>query len=284
MAKARYKRKKPRTTGRMSITPSAYWTEEGARNANEFQNEWDERIVRGRFLVCLEAAEIMRSKIRALAPEINGERYAQDLEVVVVEGAEMDEAVAVVYPQQARTLEGEQEDENTALFVSSKKRSPPYVGVLARNSPWTPGLLPTSLSSREATVVSRRVSQGEIQRITSRIMRNRSSIERQLRTSGLRGAKITQDSESSNGTEVVDDLAYSVLRLEFGIKASAHPHWRPGLKEIESSLQSLGKKFITYVQTGKESVFSIPRHGSVTAADLDAIQDFQDTIARAAGL
>lgn len=282
MAKSRFKRKKPKTTGHMGMTPVVYWTEEGARNANDFMNKWPDRVERGKELVLLEAAGIMRTKIQSFAPEIGGEKWADKLEVVLVKGSEMEHAVAVVYPQETRDLKPEEEDD-TALFVKPSARSPDYVEVLENHSPWTADLLPVALSSKEATVVARRATQGEIQRIHTRILGKRSRIERELRNSGLRDSKITQDS-SAAGTEVIDDLAFSVLRFEFGVAGPARPHWRPALKEIQSSIYDLGRKFIRYVQDGKESVFSVPEHGSVTAADLMAIQDFQSKIASAAGL
>ena len=276
--KFRYSKPKTSTNG---MTPVAYWTQDGVKNVNEFMN-FDDRMQRARELVSLEAAEIARDAIQLSAPRVDGEDYANDLKIVLVEGGEGEwtEGAAVVHHGKTRKLEGD--DPDTALYISPKTNAPAFVGVLKKYGPWPASLLPVKLDSSDARVIARRVTSSEIQKLTRRIMSKQGQIEADLKRAGLNEADLTQDNQGID-TEVQDDLAFAVLRYEFGIQQKQIKHWNPGLKEVDRRMNRLAKKMVEYVSTGREGVFSPPKHDKVSPSDLDPIQNFQSAIVKASG-
>lgn len=277
----KFKRVKPATTATMGFAPVFYWTMDGARKANEFMKVSD-REERGRELVALEAAQILRDAIQRNAPNIDGKDYAKDLEIVLVKDGEgkCTEGAAVVHPAETRSLDSE--DHDTALYISPKSNSPEYVSVLKKYGPWPAALLPVKLGRNEARVIARRVTQSEIQKLTRRIMSKRGKIETDLARAGLSDVDLTQANQGLD-TLVHRDLGFEVLRYEFGIQQKQIKHWQPGLKDVQKRMGELARKFGEYVSTGREGVFSPPSHDSVSSSDLGPIQKFQDAIVKASG-
>lgn len=283
MAKGFTRNKPRRSTGSVSLTPRIYWTEATVRDLNEMKSEWLKRLERGRELVTLEAIGIMVEAVKKLAPkEVGGvTNYAEKLEVAMVRGQD-DPMVAIILPEITRELT-EEDNEDTVVYVKTKSYSPDPAKVLERFQPWPAALLPFQPEGRGVRLVSRQVSASEIARESARILSKRASIESQLKRAGVLDAKI-QKSNRGAGTEVQEDFAFSVLRREFGIADKLEPHWRPAVKAVQGELQQLGEKLVEYVMTGKESVFSLPPHVTVSASEATAFEPFQDKIASASGL
>lgn len=280
----KFNRGKPRkTTGRMSMTPQVYLTERAVDDMNEARSEWSKRMRRGRELVLLEANGLMLAAIQRLAPEEVGgvKNYADKLKVAVVRG--QDDPVVVIFLTEAKRELTAEDNEDTVVYINTTQASPKPAKVLESYHPWPVALLPYQPSGAGVSVVSRQVSRSEVARSSARILSKRASIESELRRAGLRGAKI-EKGDRGVGTEVQDDLAFSVLRREFGIADKSEPHWRPAVKVVQGELRQLGKKLAEYVMTGKESVFSLPPHVSVAASEVTTFEPFQTKIANASGL
>jgi hypothetical protein len=280
----KFKRWKPRkTTGTASLVPVVYLTEEAVKNLNDARFHWRERFERGQELVLLEATGLMMEAVQKLAPdEVGGVKdYAKSLKVAVVSGRD-ESVVSIILPEVKRELT-EDDQEDTVVYVRAGRASPQAAKVLEAYNPWPAALLPFQPTGRGVSSVSRQVSRSEVSRASARILSKRSSIESQLRRAGVRDAEIRR-SNRGTGTEVHDDLAFSVLRREFGLADKSEPHWRPAVKLVQRSLQQLGEKLVEYVMTGKESVFSLPPHVSVSASEVTTFEPFQDKIASATGL
>lgn len=280
----KFRRLKPRrSSSHMGITPHVYFTEQAVEDLNDFRFNLKKREKRGRELAMLELAGIMVEAVQRLAPkEVGGvKEYAKKLQIAFVKGDEGD-TVAIILPEVKRELT-EEDNEDTVVYIETKDYSPKSVKVLQSYQPWPVALLPFQPSGRGVRVISRQVSRSEIARLSARILSKRASIESALKRVGVRGAKV-EEGKRAAGTEVADDLAFSVLRREFGIADKSEPHWRPAIKAVQSQLKQLGEKLVKYVMTGKESVFSLPPHVTVSASEVMAFEPFQTKIASAAGL
>ncbi len=284
MAAKKFKRLKPRkSSSHMGITPHVYFTEQAVEDLNDFQFNLDKRQKKGRELAMLELAGIMAEVVKKLAPkEVGGvKNYAKGLTVATVQGEEGN-TVAIILPEVKRELT-EEDNEDTVVLIDTKPYSPTSAKILQSFQPWPVALLPFQPSGRGVTVISRQVSRREVARLSVRILSKRASIESALKKSGVRGAKV-ETSKKAAGTEVTDDLAFSVLRREFGFADKSEPHWRPAIKAVQGQLKQLGEKLVKYVMTGKESAFSLPPHVTVSASEVMAFEPFQTKIASAAGL
>lgn len=275
-----FRRNKPKTTTKGSVSPAVYWTMRGARVAREITEKYPKRAVRGRQLVLFHACHLMRETVQRLAPEINGDNWAQGLEIVTVPDSEI---VALIHPDQSRKVAKGQGEANEILYVSPKSTSPPYVRVLRSYGPWPARLLPVSLTPRQARVISRTVSSSEVSKLERRIMAKRNRIEADLKRNSLPNVDLTQK-DKGEGTEALGDLAFQSLRFEFGINEKLVKHWRPALKAVQRSMNDLAKRYVQYIETGKESVFTVPQHGTISESELGGIDPFANTIMKSAGV
>ncbi len=276
---AQFRRNKPRTAAKVAIAPAIYWTMKGARVADEITKKWPKRVKRGRQLFLFHVCDVMRRTVQRLAPEINGDNWAQDLEIVMVKGGVdgYSEVAAVIHPGQSRDVGSGHDDDKEILYISPTSSSPPYVRTLRSYGPWPARLLPVSLSSRQARVVSRTVSASEVNKFESRIMAKRSKIEGDLKRNGLDDVDLTQR-DKGEGTEALSDLAFQILRFEFGVNEKLVQHWGPAMKAVNSSMKDLAKRYVRYIETGKESVFTVPRHGTISASELGEADAFAKKI------
>ena len=133
----------------------------------------------------------------------------------------------------------------TVMYVRPKKN---FMGkirkevlVLAKYSPWTAETLPFSPLKNEAIIVIRKVSKHEMQAITKARERDRHDWHLELTEAGVRNVNQTKKLPELK-TQVVQDLAFDALRLEFGYGGTkASPHWRPAAHEAMQHTKRLFK-------------------------------------------
>jgi hypothetical protein len=260
------------------IVPAIFLTKESVRLANELDKEIPKRIERGMQLFLLASAKILREAVAAKAPTIPSVGYyAEDLEVVLVEGVPSEEAVALLYKNKPRKLNIELDGRKTALLFIPRERSPKWVRVLGRYQPWPSYMVPTMPTSADAQVIARQITAREDQDLRDKIMNNRRRIEFELSDAGLRQSKIKTTTTPSDSVDVVDDIGYAVLRAEFGYGGPATPHWRPAMSLLAGQYRELKEAYVKFVLTGNENVFDLPSYKTVASGEVarydDAVQD-----------
>lgn len=167
----------------------------------------------------------------------------------------------------------------TVLYVKPKlaggKTMDPAAVTLWRSNPWTMDTLPYEPSKRVAQIISRRVSLKDAEKIEAMRMAERPRIEAELRTHGIesfRRNKVLLDQR------VTVDLAYEVLRREFGLGDAPHvSHWRPAVRYVKTVLakQQL-KKYLRWLAVPSERRWKRPlvaKTGKVS--DIRKVQRFQ---------
>ena len=258
--------------------PSIYFTEETVKLANEIAEQMPQRVEKGMQLFLLAAAKILREGVIANGPNIDGVGYyADDLEVVLVEGMGNEVGVALLYKNKPRKLNIETEGRRTALLFKPSEQSPKWVRALARYQPWPSYMVPVMPMKKDAQVIARRITEREDQDLHDRIMANRRKIEFDLKEAGLRDNAIKTNTKPSDSVDVIDDIGYAVLRAEFGYGGPVQPHWRPALANMAQEYEKLQRAFVEYVQTGKDNGFDLPKYKSVADSGLamydDKVQD-----------
>lgn len=123
----------------------------------------------------------------------------------------------------------------TVLYVKPKKnfmgKISKEVLVLAKYSPWTAETLPFSPKKNEAVIVTRKVTKQEMLAVTTQREKDRTKWRKELSDAGVRNINLTKKPPELK-TQVVQDLTFDALRLEFGYGgARAVPHWRPSARE-----------------------------------------------------
>ena len=122
----------------------------------------------------------------------------------------------------------------TVIYVKAKRVGftvSPDVAVLEAYSPWTLDTLPFSPPSREATLVHRKVSEREVDRVRKTRLREKPVWRRKLFEKGARQKGSVRKLDLSR-TRSVPDTAFSSLNLEFGMGTKSASHWRPALASI----------------------------------------------------
>jgi len=167
----------------------------------------------------------------------------------------------------------------TVLFVRPRMVAGQVVDpasvVLWRQNPWTMGTLPYEPAKRLASIVARRVSAREAVEIERRRTVDLPSVVRELR---LLGVSITRKHPVLLERRVTRDLAWEVLRREFGLGDAPHvAHWRPSIRFARTVLvKQLFKSYLRWLSVPSEHRWERPlttKSGKV--GDVRRIQGFQ---------
>lgn len=270
----RFRQKVPRLTKGMScvpvVTPMA-----NAVKSSDIVDKWKKRRARGMELVLLAAARILIEDIQKNAPTLDDYDYSKDLSVGLVQDGEKP-VVAIAFTQKHVPLE-EKNLSSTVLYVRAVKNSSAVVKVLMKYSPWPAEMLPIKLKADEATVVARRVSRQEVDKLATGLYVRRSEIVGKLSAAGMPGVTLKRSS-AAVGSDVRTDIGFTVLRKELGIKTKRDAHWGPAMKRLPSRLKELKKMFIEYMNTGREAAFDLPDLEQITVAEAKAGAWFSDRL------
>jgi len=171
----------------------------------------------------------------------------------------------------------------TVLYVRPKVRGgevvEPATVVLERSNPWTMDTLPYEPSRFEASMLSRRVTEKEARVIESRRRQELREVRQELKDLGV---QLRPPSKALLSRRVTRDIAFEVLRYEFGIPPiPGRSHWKPAIRAVPNTITKRALKSL-------EKWISSPQDaGFKTAEDLQyerasvakRLQRFQDLVA-----
>jgi hypothetical protein len=260
---------KARNAPRAAISPVPVfgWAPQTGRDIKRFFTLYPKRMVKGRALFLLALADVLREEVRARAPSLGTIPYAEQLQIALLEGVDVGEGVAVYFEGQPEGLT-EQQVGTTLLFVVPRPGARPFVEVLAKYSPWPPDWLPIRPDPQDATLVARAARPDEVAYFVAERRREADLIESSLRAMGVINAKVEPPGEGV-GAEVHQDVAWAVLRAEFGLGGGeGKAHWRPALEALGKAIPKLLKAYVRYVETGRWTGHSLPEVDSLGISDL----------------
>lgn len=267
-----------------STVPAIYGMHEFVDTMNTLTQDVPKRIKRGRMLFLLSMASFVRKTVQSSAPDVKmGDKnfpYAEYLRIGLVQGAESDmDSVAIFFDNKKVVLE-EGTMDGKALYFQPTRMSPKWVNVLMVYGPWPAHMVPVPSERLQARVISRNAREDEIKALSDRIYVNRGSIESDLRKAGAPVVSIDK-TPNAIGIVVHEDVGYNILRTEFGYDGDKQvSHWRPALKKMKSVMPDLMKRYLKYLQTGRESVFDLPNDvENVTAKELNEGAQFAQALA-----
>ncbi len=250
-----------------SPVPAIFMTRKHIKMYNEMVSDALDRADWGMMLFLLEVANIVRSKVQQLAPDllVGKEKvsYADDLRIALLHVEKSNVAVAIYLDSRSFKV-SEKDVDKLALFFQPKHGSPEWVDVLRHYGPWPSDMLPFYVPEGKARIISRRAREDEIGALKRRILKQRKAIQKALRATKAPSYEIQEDgynATSGNAVGIVarEDMGYNVLRAEFGYDGeSQNAHWRPALRALDDEIPGLMRKYIEYVETGRESSFNIP--------------------------
>ena len=265
----------------LSISPMITPTVEAARNMGAL-DKLDERRVMGQRLVVLEAATLMMRLLRRTAPEIDGVKYADELDAVfsVAQDGEVTFSIIGRNKERASTP-----TDNEIAFLYPRGTLNPqtqkWYEILREYQPFPVTLYPMPTGPSEPVgLVVRKVSREAVEDAARRIESSRIEIQRRLESVGVK-VEISTDNDPKS---VQTDLAFAVIQIEYGLGRRADSHWRPALEALKSEMGVLGSKFTRYLINGDESIFDVDN----TIKEVSNIEELgsalQERLARSAGL
>ena len=217
------------------------------RRVQKFLREYPARLRAVEGYLAYSAAEMIRERIQALVRDVAGsESYRLGLQVVRVETGAEGVAYAVRVKPTARGIDRVDPKKTVLLVIPRKnvlKATPDEILILQRYNPWTVETLPFQPDRGDANVVSRMVRDEEAEFIAKKRMRQMPQIRQELARAGKRPGKDDQRRvKVKPGTDVVPDVAFDALRMEFGFGGGAKvPHWRPSIRYAIANIGVLFK-------------------------------------------
>lgn len=204
------------------------------------------------------------------------EGYPEMLGVFRVAGE--DAVVVMPDPQSIYGKVGPKNAGMTLLYVVPKRRDGAPVSeaadLLAEHNPWTLSTLPYRPTGKEAEVVSRRVRSIEVAAEDERLKEFVDDVREQLV-----GMGVTLESIDSLSTK--RDVAFEILRAEFGIYRTGRAHWRPAMKRVDRNTQRIMRILWRRVMRGTPLRYN--RENAVRLQGIGRRNEFQARILRGAG-
>ena len=200
-----------------------------------------------------EVAKQVLADVEAGAPDgIAGYPGMLQLRRLTLPG--IDSTVGIIVPGYAHSQRLRSVDvKRTVLYVRPRiirGEANPAAVVLARKNPWTMETLPYEPHRSEASILSRRVTETEARKIEVMRRSERPGVDRELRELGVRPMRVHPVLIQRR---VSRDIAFEVLRYEFGVNVRAQSHWRPAIRAARSRFvtQSM-KRMIRWLATPSE--------------------------------
>lgn len=122
--------------------------------------------------------------------------------------------------------------------INKRRPLPPEIQILMAYQPWTPDTLPFDVDTKFAQVIIRKTSAREAQAVRKARTDDKPRWQQALNKLGIQ----TISKKLDKPVEGVEDVAYTALRLEYGLGGTAGvAHWRPAMKTVEQRVKSICK-------------------------------------------
>ena len=210
-------------------------------------------------------------EVKAGAPrDIAG--YPDMLELFEIKG---DEAAFVVMPD-PQTIErrlGPKDAGITLIFIHPIQKNGQIVseaaGLLYEHNPWTMSTLPYAPKPKDATTIYRKVRNLDVIRRETELQSEAYPVRKKLAALGVK-------LETVEKLKARRDIAFEVLRAEYGIYRAGVAHWRPALRRVSDNLGRVMDDLWKEVLGGGGAVRYTGDVGSVS--DIKILDEFQKVI------
>jgi len=227
-------------------------------------------------------AELVYEELQRDAPrDIQG--YPKMLKLRQIDIPGVDSATGIIVPgyehsQRLRTADVK----DTVLYVMPReyKGRPldPGAVILAKRNPWTMTTLPYEPERRDASMRSRKVTMREAQKIEARRKADLPQVKAELKEAGVEAKRLHPTLVQRRVTR---DIAFEVLRKEFGINTKHQAHWRPAIRAARRRyVTRVLRKLVRWLTVPSERRWKVGvRKQREKASTARRVKGFQDHIA-----
>jgi len=243
--------------------------------------QWEERIKAiVKAMPQMVAADFLQMVSRKAPTDIKG--YPDMLERKSIAGFKDWEIVGVIPPGWAFSQRLQSIDvSRTVLYVRPRMVGGEVVSeaavVLARANPWTMDTMPYEPDRREASILSRRVTEREVQPIESARRRELPKITDELRNLGV---QMRPKGKVLLSRRVSRDIAFEIVRREFGYPPMAGvAHWRPSIHMLPKMSEKVFKELFGWFANPSDTKYTgVSDLQMEKASVIKRVQDFQDLV------
>lgn len=212
--------------------------------------------------------------------------YAKYLEVLRVTGAQ-NIGYVIAYLGKGEELDEKDPATTVYYFKPMKRKMNKMAGVanvLKKYGPFAKDMLPIDIDSKNMIVIYRDVSTREVEKIRIRNRNEAKGLRLDLAKVGAKMKPESTDESKGREFEVFSDLAFKVLRREYGIEAKSTPHWRPAIRRVMSGqgMMEIMKSPMVYKSLTDPTYPGWKRMGmigsTIAPGELKALNDFQEMI------
>lgn len=226
--------------------------------------------------VVYNAAKIMLEEVVSRIP--TGADYASYRSSLrMVQSGVVNPVFAVAAePAKVEEVDGAHE---VIYFKPKNARKPhPAVKLLMQYQPWTADTLPFKPPASIALTSKRKVSAREVDGLREKLLKSRPEWTKAFKAEGVKIAPPAK-------TEASTDLAYTALRLEYGLGGSRSvAHWRPALVATQQRVAALfesddqlARAMLDWDFDGWKAWRNLSAP-AVPGTDIESFEEFQDKI------
>jgi hypothetical protein len=225
------------------------------------------------------AEEILEDVKRGAPKDIPG--YPKMLHLARVDMRGLESVIMITVPGYAYSFRLRMADvPTTVLYVKPRefksRELDPGAVILAKYNPWTMGTLPYEPNRMEASITSRQVSPREVQTVEKQRQADRPKVDEELKKAGK---KVGRPHATLLQRRVSRDIAYEVLRREFGINTKGVAHWRPAVRAARSRyVPMVLRKLVRWLTVPSERRWkrrvTLPKEKTSTVRKVQAFQGY----------
>lgn len=256
----------------MSVTPMIGHTKQSANLSNQMQAA-ETQLNKAMEYVLLDAMTFLKRELHHSAPDIDGYKYADELEMMLMPTSSSVETF-LVYKN--REVDVGSVDSGAFYFYGDTKKYP-YLAVLNKYQP-LPSSYVTFELPKTISCTFRKITEQERASLEYRTNANLNRINRELVATG---APFRIEYGQGGKGKTREDMGFNVLRSEYGYNAKQESHWRPAIKGLSVYMPKLGVKMQKYMLTGNKNVFDIDDYETASQTEIERYgEKFSDMIGK----
>ncbi len=247
----------------------------GNAKVEQLVRELPRRVEAALSMLSYEAAQLMLEEVRRRAPQIPGVPDYVDRLVIrsLNDGLSHAFSVGVEGDEGQNRLESDKLDTTVIRFTPLEGRDQTNESkFLVLAGPWPADLVPFRPPHGQLRVEALHVSEMETRKLRNRLRETWPALVKEAQKYGL---KLLEPGTSFAEQEVGRNLAFQVLRAEFGIGGPVSAHWRPAIRLVKQKLPTLVKQVERTLTDPGYTGWRRPLVAQhLTTADVRAIREF----------
>lgn len=203
-------------------------------NLKAYLRSLNDRMAALKTLIVQEAAAAFLDDVKDAAQGDKSGGYAQLLKLRRIRVNDKNAKFMVMVSEANKPIR-HVKPEAVYYYRSPTGANTPLLGVLKKYEPYTKAYLPLAADPKRYRLIFKLVTGDEVEEVEARLAVEFGSVVAELMTTKVDPSRILHPGNASLDTKAVENLAFRVIREEFGINANRRPVWRPAIEKFKSA-------------------------------------------------